>query len=955
MGQHAQREAWSDGPIACRPVRVRGLLACVLVLAVAGMPAAATMQTIVPGGDWRAVDGSTIEAHEGGVLQVGGTYYLYGTDRSQNNSGFLGINLYSSTDLAHWTFVRQILKNTSDSALQNIRLERPKMLRHPATGQYVLWFHYDSSSYSTAQVACATSPTISGDFTFQTHFRPNGRDSRDMGAFQDADGKAYLICSTDGNGSGTIFLLNSNYTAVASEVFHGGGSANGEGHSMIKVGSTYFWFASNYSGWSPNDNYYFTATNIAGPWTYRGLFVPSGSKTFGSQNYNTMIVQGNLGTTYIYMGDRWNSSAMSQSRVVWLPLQISETSVSMSWSDTWAIDVWTGTWQTGLQNIPDGTYKVLARHDAKALTATGNTNGSIVAQAAYVGNSNQLWNVAWLNDRGAYRLTGTNSSRVLEVLNQSTADGATIDVYDSNGGNNQKWMLAPTDRAYYGVLGVNSWKVLEVPGASGVEGKALGQYSRNGGDHQQWAFVAVDNTNVPASPSGLRTLIPGGNLGMTRLDWSPVPGAAAYQIKRGTTNTGPFTLVGQSAVPSFTLGPDTNAYYYTVSATNWFGEGSKSGPVRFAATGLRARYEFEGGMADSTGNGYGATNSGATFTSGRIGGQAAQFSGTNDHATIPCSIGENSFTIAFWLKTTDIGGTGQWWAGHGLVDGKVNRTTSDFGIALVEGKVGFGIGNPDTTLLSTSSVNDGFWHHVAATWNYADGTMQLYVDGVLEAAGSGPLGARTAPHSLRLGGIQTGATDSFFAGALDDVRLCEYLMGPDEVASLAHANSAPTLMSVPDQMIIAGAVLTIPNAASDLQSPPQALTYNLLSAPSGMTINTNTGVIVWRPTIAQSGSISLVIVQVADSGSPVLSATQSFRTAVVRPAEPHLGAVATSNGVCQLSITGSIGPDYTILGSTNLVDWDLLRNTNPASLPFSFTDPLPTNSVMRFYRVILGP
>ena len=41
------------------------------------------------------------------------------------------------------------------------------------------------------------------------------------------------------------------------------------------------------------------------------------------------------------------------------------------------------------------------------------------------------------------------------------------------------------------------------------------------------------------------------------------------------------------------------------------------------------------------------------------------------------------WTIAFWVKTTASAGTGQWWAGKGLVDGEVGGVQDDFGTALV--------------------------------------------------------------------------------------------------------------------------------------------------------------------------------------------------------------------------------------------------------------------------------
>lgn len=40
---------------------------------------------------------------------------------------------------------------------------------------------------------------------------------------------------------------------------------------------------SNKASWERNDNYYFTAKDLHGPWEYKGLFCPAGSLTYNSQ------------------------------------------------------------------------------------------------------------------------------------------------------------------------------------------------------------------------------------------------------------------------------------------------------------------------------------------------------------------------------------------------------------------------------------------------------------------------------------------------------------------------------------------------------------------------------------------------------------------------------------------------------------------------------------------------
>jgi hypothetical protein len=87
------------------------------------------------------------------------------------------------------------------------------------------------------------------------------------------------------------------------------------------------------------------------------------------------------------------------------------------------------------------------------------------------------------------------------------------------------------------------------------------------------------------------------------------------------------------------------------------------------------------------------------------------------------------------------------------------------------------------------NINDGTWHHVAATRNNASGAMAVYVDGVLRGSGTGPTGSRTFPPNLRIGSLQTG--NNFLNGTLDDVRLYDRILTTNEIAALIAPPAAP--------------------------------------------------------------------------------------------------------------------------------------------------------------------
>src|SRR5206468_113011 len=129
--------------------------------------------------------------------------------------------------------------------------------------------------------------------------------------------------------------------------------------------------------------------------------------------------------------------------------------------------------------------------------------------------------------------------------------------------------------------------------------------------------------------------------------------------------------------------------------------------------------------------------------------------------------------------------------------------------------------------------------------------------------------------------------------------------------------------------------------------PVNTLTLSLLSAPEGMSLDSNTGVLTWTPTEAQGPSTNIVIVRVSDSGSPTLSRTESFTIVVDEVNRPPLLASIADQvafaGI-ELSVTNSAtDPDI----PTNILTFSLDPGApegaiiNPTSGVFTWT---PTSS-----------
>jgi hypothetical protein len=316
------------------------LVFVLLCLATITLPSAP--QTITPGEVWPDNRGQHIQAHGGGIITLGNTYYWFGEDRSQGlDPARRYVSCYASTDLVHWTFRNQVMKQADPGDLgARFVLERPKVFYNARTKKFVMYMHIDDARYALARVGVAVSDTVDGDYQYVRSFRPLGQESRDIGQFIDDDGAAYLIFEDRPARGFHIARLSDDYMTVEKDMsfIH----APLEGGAVVHYNGLYYALGSALTGWNPNPNKYATAPSLAGPWSEFRDLAPPETNTYGSQSTMLLKITGSKATTVVFMGDMWKPRTQWDSRYLWMPVEIGDGTLRLPEPKAWTVDVQTG-------------------------------------------------------------------------------------------------------------------------------------------------------------------------------------------------------------------------------------------------------------------------------------------------------------------------------------------------------------------------------------------------------------------------------------------------------------------------------------------------------------------------------------------------------------------------------------------------------------------------------------
>ena len=184
------------------------------------------------------IEGDTVDAHDGRVIQFGDRYYWYGTAYG-TTSGFTTANhyvCYSSDDLTRWKFEGRLLPDQAEGVYY-----RPHVIHHAASGKYVLWYNWYPKLWE-GQFGVATSDTPTGPFTVvnpDVQMKHSDIGLGDFGLFVDDDQTAYLAYNTIQDHQVSIERLAPDY--LSSTLENGGFLAKHcEAGSMFKRDGRYY-------------------------------------------------------------------------------------------------------------------------------------------------------------------------------------------------------------------------------------------------------------------------------------------------------------------------------------------------------------------------------------------------------------------------------------------------------------------------------------------------------------------------------------------------------------------------------------------------------------------------------------------------------------------------------------------------------------------------------------------
>lgn len=236
--------------------------------------------------------------------------------------------------------------------------------------------------------------------------------------------------------------------------------------------------------------------------------------------------------------------------------------------------------------------------------------------------------------------------------------------------------------------------------------------------------------------------------------------------------------------------PEIEAVYNRTSPN---GHEITSNDVPGNTDGGISRYEFENDVTDSWGTNDGTDNTSAGYVNG-VYGQAKDFDGSDDYvdvANVGAIENNSELTISAWVNlsgTTNSNSStnmpiyvfGSGWDNYVFLDYGTDGNNDNPNRFIFNIDTGENLG----LVSSSQHTETGVWFHVVGTWTKSGGG-KIYVNGSLE--GSAQSATTNTPSGVdhEIGRVNW-ATSNVWNGNIDDIRVYDRALKPEEVEKLFH-------------------------------------------------------------------------------------------------------------------------------------------------------------------------
>jgi len=451
------------------------------------------------------------------------------------------------------------------------------------------------------------------------------------------------------------------------------------------------------------------------------------------------------------------------------------------------------------------TYKIVNRASGLVLSTFNNgfTNGNGLTQERFTTVKNASLGQQWIvkpmeptsgGDFSYYKIMNArDTTYLIDVLNWSLDNLGGLIAYKGGLGDNEQWYFEYAGDGWFYIRSRHSAHCIEVqPGTQTqitYNHRTVCQGTFAGTEIQQWRLIPVDITydvTAPAAPTELTAKQAEASI---RLTWqAPADGDLDhYIVLRSEDQQTWRTIHNNVPTPAYTdntIEAGTTYYYRVQAVDKSLNRSENSLEASASATGantLICHLPLDGDLLDTTGNGNHAGLYGKQQQAeGRLD-SALVLSGSNSFLQLPATIANTQeLTISTWV----------YWRG-----GAAWQRLFDFGtdtdhyvfLTMTAGsgpRLAIKNGGSEQYFSLGSNFGTNSWRHVAVTFDA--NAITVYFDGKQVARNTS---ITSRPSDFRpvynYFGRSQFSSDPTLKATLDDIRIYNYALSAEEVASIA--------------------------------------------------------------------------------------------------------------------------------------------------------------------------